>query len=372
MLREMNIKALGERPSERFNAFASSTVFARQISVAKVRIWMWLLLVGFNLQPSVTWAQSMVLVGSGSTVPAPLYNQWAADYGKHNPKIQVRYVPIGTEEGINQISKGSGDFAAGEALLTDDQRDKDGLIELPQMLIAVVPIYSLPGMRQELRFSGEVLAEIFLGAVKTWDAPQIAKLNPGVSLPHTAIRVIHRPAGKGSNYVFTDFLSKTSPKFRAQIGVSTSPEWPVGESAERSSDMVDKVKSTAGSIGYVEYHYQMTGNIPQAAVLNAAGKFVKASPPGLISACQVLESPRWHNLSASLVNAGGDNSYPITSFTWIYLRSKNLDPLRAAALDNWLEWSYSDGQAHAEADGYTALPRQLLAEIRKKLKELHN
>ncbi len=196
---------------------------------------------------------AVVLVGSGSSVPAPLYNRWTQEYGKRNPNIQMHYLPVGTSEGIKEISHGAGDFGAGEAQLTDKEREEGSLIELPVVLIGIVPIYNLPDVHQELRLSGEVLAGIFLGDVKTWNAPQIVKLNPEITLPNLPIQVINRPAGKGSNYVFTDFLSKVSSKFRAQLGVSPSPKWPVGTPAERSSDMADKVKNSPGSIGYVEY-----------------------------------------------------------------------------------------------------------------------
>ena len=241
-------------------------------------IWLLSLLVlGLCSAPAPAHAQNaVVLVGSGSTVPAPLFSRWTQEY-KRNPNLQMRYLPVGTSEGIKQISHGAGDFAAGEAQLTDKERKEGSLIELPVVIIGIVPIYNLPDIRQELRLSGEVLAGIYLGDVKTWNAPQIVKLNPGITLPDLPIQVVNRPAGKGSNYVFTDFLSKASAKFRAQIGVTPSPKWPVGVWAERSSDMADKVKNSPGSIGYVEYQYAVKGNIPQAAVQNRAGKFVKAS-----------------------------------------------------------------------------------------------
>src|SRR6202030_4691929 len=223
---------------------------------------------------TLAWAQgTVVLVGSGSSVPAPLYNRWSQEYGKRSATIQMRYLPVGTSEGIKQISHGAGDFGAGEAQLTEKERKEGGLIELPVVLIGIVPIYNLPGVHQELRLSGEVLAGIFLGDVKMWNAPQIAKLNPGMDLPSLPIQVVNRPAGKGSNYVFTEVLSKASATVRAEIGVSPSPKWPVGESAERSFDMADKVKNTPGAIGYVEYQYAVKGSISHAAVLNAAGRF---------------------------------------------------------------------------------------------------
>jgi len=311
---------------------------------------------------------AVVVVGSGSSVPAPLYNRWTQDYDKRNAKIQFRYVPIGTSEGIKEITRGASDFGAGEAQLTEKERKEGSLIELPVVLIGIVPIYNLPDVHQDLRLSGEVLAAIYLGDIKTWNSSQIAKLNPDITLPNLPIQVINRPAGKGSNYVFTDFLSKVSSKFRSQVGVSPSPKWPVGEAAERSSDMADKVKNNPGSIGYVEYQYAVKTNIPQAAVLNAAGKFVKGSKESISAACRAAEEPGWNNFTGSLANAPGADSFPITSFTWIYLRTLISDPTRAASLGDFLEWIYTDGQQTAVLEGYSALPPQLLAAVRKKAK----
>ncbi|MGD0164015.1 MAG: phosphate ABC transporter substrate-binding protein PstS [Candidatus Sulfotelmatobacter sp.] len=316
-------------------------------------------------------AQSaVVLVGTGSSVPAPLYNRWAQEYGKRDPRVQVRYLTVGTSEGIKQISHSAGDFAAGEAQLTEKERKEGSLIELPVVLIGIVPIYNLPDVHQELRLSGEVLAGIFLGDVKMWNAPQIAKLNPEITLPSLPIQVINRPAGKGSNYVFTDFLSKVSSRFRGQVGVSASPKWPVGTAAERSSDMADKVKSSPGSIGYVEYQYAVKNSIPQAEVLNSEGKFVKASAESMTAACKAEEAPHWNSFSAALSNAPGADSFPITSFSWIYLRTASSDSARRAALDDLLNWIYTDGQQYAAQEGYSELPPPLLAAVRKKVSSL--
>jgi phosphate transport system substrate-binding protein len=314
--------------------------------------------------------EALILVGSGSSVPAPLYSRWTQEYGKRKPNMQMRYLPVGTSEGIKQISHGAGDFGAGEAQLTEKERKDGDLIELPVVLIAIVPIYNLPDVHQQLRLSGEVLAEIFLGNVKVWNAPQIVKLNPGIILPSLSIQVVNRPPGKGSNYVLTEFLSKVSSKFRAQVGVSPSPKWPVGESAERSSDMADKVKNNTGSIGYVEYQYALKNGISQAAVLNASGKFVSASIESMTAACQGAEAPRWNSFSASLSNASGADSFPITSFTWIYLRAKVTDSARAAALSDFLSWIYTDGQRFAVQEGYAELPSQLLDALRNKVRDL--
>lgn len=327
-----------------------------------------LFVVGLPCAPAQA-QNAVVLVGSGSSVPAPLYSRWTQEYGKHNSHIQMRYLPVGTSEGIKQISHGVGDFGAGEAQLTESER-KDGLIEMPVVLIGIVPIYNLPDVHQDLRLSGEVLAEIFLGDIRNWNAAAIAKLNPEITLPNLPIEVINRPAGKGSNYVFTDFLSKTSSRFRSQVGVSPSPKWPVGLGAERSADMAEKVKNTVGSIGYVEFQYAVKGSIPQVAVLNPAGKYVHASAETIAEACKAVEAPRWNNFSASLTNAPGADSFPITSFTWVYLRSKATDSSRAAALGDLLDWVYSDGQQFAVQEGYSELPSPLLAAVRKKIRDL--
>ncbi|MGA3087028.1 MAG: phosphate ABC transporter substrate-binding protein PstS [Terriglobales bacterium] len=344
---------------------ASERHFSRRVPWL---IWLWLAVVLGSLP--LPAQDAIVLVGSGSTVPAPLYSRWALEYDKRDPKTQMRYVPSGTNEGIRQISRGVGDFAAGEALLTDKQRKQGGLTALPAVLIGIVPVYNLPDLHQELQLSGEVLAEIFLGDVKTWNAPQVAKLNPAITLPNLAIRVVNRPAGKGSNYVFTDFLSKVSPKFRARIGVTVSPKWPVGISAERSSDMAQQVKIIVGSIGYVEYQYAVKGGLRQAAVLNSNGRFLTASPASMVAACSAVERPRWDGFSVSLTNAPGADSFPITSFTWIYLRTTSIDKARAAAFGDLLDWVYRDGQLLAVEEGYAALPPPLLAAVRRKVKAL--
>jgi phosphate transport system substrate-binding protein len=316
-------------------------------------------------------AQSpVVLVGSGSSIPTRLYSRWTQEFQKRSPNIQMRYVAFGTTEGIATTAHGGSDFAAGEILLSGKERADLKLVELPVALIGIVVIYNLPSLHQELRLSGEALAGIFLGHVKTWNAPQITQLNPDLTLPSMSIHVVNRPAGKGSNYVFTDFLANANASFRVQIGVTRSPKWPVGISAGSSSDMVDKVKTYPGSIGYVELQYALEDNIPQAAVLNSAGKFLKASQYSITAACEVAESPRWNNFFASLVGRPGADSYPITSFTWIYLRTKSTDNARSIALADFVDWIYADGQQFARDEGYSSLPAQLLPELKKTAKTL--
>ncbi len=288
----------------------------------------------------------MVLVGAGSSVPLPLYRKWADLYNQNNKTVQVQYIAMGTVEGIAQITHGTSDFGAGEVPLTVEERRVGNLTELPVVFIGIVPIYNLPGI-QNLRLSGDVLAQVYLGHITHWNDPAIVKLNPGVALPNLPIRVIYRPAGKGSNYVFSEYLSKVSTKFRDQVGKSASPKWPVGQPAERSSDMADKVKSTHGALGYVELQYADDNQITHASMLNAAGKFVKATAASITAACTAVEAPGWDKLAASLTNPPGADSYPISSFTWLYVRPSARDQRRTTALVGLLNWAYSDGQSIA-------------------------
>jgi phosphate transport system substrate-binding protein len=314
--------------------------------------------------------QGIVLVGSGSTVPAPLVSKWTEVYNQQNHNVQVRYVAIGTDEGIAAISHGSGDFALGEIPLSAQQLSKAGLIQIPAVVIGIVPIYNIPGVRSELRFSGEVLADIFMGKIKTWNSPALEKLNPGVPLPAVPIKVVNRPAGRGSNFIFTEFLSKVSPKFRSEVGISASPKWPVGKPAERSSEMVETVRSESGAIGFVEAQYAIESKIPSGLVLNASKHFVKASPESLAEACRAVEAPSFDTFSASLPNPPGEHSFPISSYDWLYLRVHVQDAERATALRGFLTWTLSDGQQIATKNGYSELPIPLRVKIGARLRDL--
>ncbi len=332
-----------------------------------------LLLFALALQSCPSLAQDvLVLVGSGSTAPAVFYSRWEQEYNKRNRQLQVRYLPSSTDEGISLVALGVSDFGAGEARLTDKERIDNGLLELPVAVAAVVPIYNLPDVHQDLRLSGEVLAEIYLGEVRNWNAPQIAKLNPELVLPNLPIEVINRSAGRGSNYIFTEFLSKVNLRFRMQVRVSASPKWPIGESAERSADMVGMVKNTVGSIGYVEYHYAVRTAVQQAAVLNPAGQFVSASVQTIGAACNAVEAPQQHGFSTSLTNAPGMASYPVTGFTWLYVRNKSTDAARTLALKEFLNWIYGEGQQFSTEEDYPVLPSPLLANLRKTVNAVYD
>lgn len=311
------------------------------------------------------------LVGSGSSVPNPLYIAWSEQYVKLKPGVQVRYLQLGTSEGMRQISQGVGDFAAGEIPLTEAQMRaaKNPLVQFPTVLVAIVPIYNLPG-KPELKFSGELLAQIFLGSVKNWKDARIARLNPGVELPDLPIAVVHRNSGKGSNYILTDFLSKVSPEWKAKIGKNASPNWPVGEETNRSEDMAEKVTATAGAIGYVELNYAQHNQIGYGSVENAAGKFVLASTSSIAAACAASEKKLQADFGASLTNAEGKDSYPIVSFTRVYAMATGMEPQRSQALKEFWNWALTSGQDTAAGLGYTVLPPEVAAKARETLNSI--
>ncbi len=252
-------------------------------------------------------AQSRInLAGSGSNVAGPLFVAWTDEFNKKNPAIQVRYLPLSSEEGIEQIKSSSGDFAIGEIPLSQEQMHdpKAPLVQIPVLLVAVVPVYNVPG-GGELRFSGKILAQIYLGAIKNWNDPAISRLNPDVTLPDLPIEVFHRDEGRGTSYIFTDFLSRKSPEFRSQVGKSASPKWPVGTTAKRSVDMVEKVKATPGAIGYVERSFAIRASLAFGSVQNSSGNFVKADPASMTAACVATEgSVRQGSRSEGILGLG--------------------------------------------------------------------
>lgn len=339
-------------------------------SARRMAVWPALILFLICFAAAASSQNIIALVGSGSNLPTPLYSHWVEEYNKLNPTVQVRYLSTGTVKGIEDISRGVGDFAAGEVPMSDEQLKsaKSPLLHIPTVLVAIVPIYHVPGVRGNLRFSGPVLAEVLLGTIKHWDDPQIKELNPGQALPHLEISVVHRTDGKGSNYILSDYLSKTSPKWHSQIGKTPSPAWPVGVSANRGEDMMEKVKGTPGAIGYIEIGFTVNDNsVGVGHMQNASGKFVAATQASITAAYHAAEKTIPADFRASLTNGSGNETYPIVSFTWLYVPEKTSDPERSRALANFLEWALSMGEQSAEQRGYTPLPASLAPKVLAKV-----
>lgn len=314
--------------------------------------------------------QRMVIVGSGSNIPVYLYQAWTSKFNAGNDQVQVRYLPLGTSESIRQVKVGIGDFGGGEILLTDEQMRESNIgIMIPTVLVAIVPIYSLPG-NPELNFSGGLLAEIYLGTVKNWKDPQIARLNPTVELPDLPISVVHRSPGKGSSFIFTDFLAKTNPRFRAEVGKSPSPHWPLGSEVDRGQDMVKKVESTRGAIGYVDVSFARNSGLAYGRVQNATGRFIRATPASIEAACTALESSIPSDFRVDLTNAPGKDSYPMTSLTWLYVPISGAASVRTSALKQFLNWSFQEGRMVAVTMGYAPLPVPIVAKARAAVSAL--
>jgi phosphate transport system substrate-binding protein len=306
--------------------------------------------------------ERLVIVGSGSNLPIHLYQSWIRRFNASNSRIQVDYLPLGSSESIRQVSSGIGDFGAGEIILSDKEEHGSpiGLLSIPTALVAIVPIYNLPG-KPVLNFSGQLLAQIYLGDVRNWSDPRITRLNAGTKLPDLPMQVVHRSSGKGSNFIFTDFLSKTDSRFRLEIGRSPSPKWPVGIEANRGQDMVNVVSSTPGSIGYVEMSFVGNSGVGYGRVENASGQFVEATTASISAACGASMAIIPEDFRVSMTNAAGRNSYPIVSFSWIYLPTSGAPLIRRRAVKEFLLWSLRNGQEVAGNVGYTRLPDDIVA-----------
>lgn len=314
-------------------------------------------------------AQSrVVLVASGSSLPEPLYLKWHDEFHKHNEGVMIRYLPLGTATGADNALSGSGDFGGGDAPIPEKElaAAKTPILELPTVLIGIVVVYNVPGTTENIRLSGPVLANIYLGKVVAWNDSEIAKLNPGVNLPALPIQVLHRTEGKGSNYIFSEYLAKVSPEFLAKAGRGVSPKWPVGKAFNRTPDLLEAVKNTPGAIGYTELNWAFTSGLRMAAIRNSAGEFVHPSDRTLAAAATSTESKMGQSFRVSLVNAPGAESYPIASFTWLYVPLKHKDAERGRAVNQYLEWVYTAGQDVARQQGYATLPPAILEKVKEK------
>ena len=313
--------------------------------------------------PSGEAQKSITLVATGSSLPEPLYIAWGDAYHAQHPETQLRYLPEGTGESARKILAGVGDLGGGDAPIPESGAKTAALpvLELPTVLIGIAVVYNLPNTFGDLRLTGPVLADIFLGRVKLWNDSEIAKLNPAMKLPAQPIQVIHRADGKGANYILSDFLCKVSPEFLARAGRGESPKWPVGISAARSQDMAEKVRASAWSIGYTESNLAQLASLRMAHIKNPAGEFILPTTKSIAAAA--LGAKMRDDFRVSLTNGPGKDSYPVTSFTWLYIPAKSQDPDRGRAVADYLKWIYAQGQEIAQQRGYATLPSQLLAKV---------
>jgi phosphate transport system substrate-binding protein len=310
----------------------------------------------------------MVLVQTGSSMPEPLYKSWIDAYHKETVSTEIRYMPVGSAESARNILAGSGDLGGGDAPIPETQLHTAGktILELPTVLIGIVAIYELPGVKGDLKLNGPILANIFLGKIKVWNDPALTRLNPEMNLPALPIHVFHRTDGKGSNYILSDYLCKVSPEFLATAGRGESPKWPVGQSFQRSQELVNQLHSTPGAIGYTELNLAASSGVRTASIKNASGEFIKPSSQSIAAAASAGGGKRNEDFRISLTNAPGKESYPISSFTWLYVPAAASDPERGRAVGSYLKWIYSGGQKIAQEQGYATLPADVLAKVAAK------
>jgi phosphate transport system substrate-binding protein len=318
-------------------------------------------------------AQNLQIDGAGATFPNPIYSKWFAEYNKLHPNVMINYQSIGSGGGIRQLTNETVFFGATDGPMTNDQIQAAGarILHLPTVLGGVVPVYNVPGVSPELRFSGPLLAEVFLGKISKWNDPAIAKENPGVALPASDITVVHRADGSGTSYIFCDFLAKSSPEWKQKVGVGTSVNWPTGVGGKGNEGVAGLVKQTPGSIGYVELIYALQNKIPYGAVKNSAGEYVRASLESVTAAAATTEGKMPPDFRVSITNAPGKNAYPIASFTWLVFYESPKDKAKAKAMVDFMRWALSDGQKYAPELGYAPLPASVVhleSEALKKIK----
>ena len=307
-------------------------------------------------------AQTVQITGAGATFPYPIYSKWFSEYNKVNPKVQINYQSLGSGAGVRQLSDRTVFFGASDYPLTPEQLTAapGKILHFPTVLGAVVPIYNVPGISAELKFSGPVLADIFLGSITKWNDGRIAGMNPGVTLPNTDITVVHRTDGSGTTYIFVDFLAKTSPEWKKRVGVAGSVKWPVGVGSKGNEGVSGMVKQTPGAIGYTEPAYANENKIAFGSVQNSAGKFIKASAASVTAAAAAAAKAMPADFRVSITNAPGDDVYPIASFTWLLMYQSPQNKAMAKTMVDFMKWALGDGQKFAADLGYAPLPKAVV------------
>src|SRR4051812_13252026 len=303
-------------------------------------------------------AQKVQINGAGATFPYPIYSKWFAEYNKLHPTIEINYQSVGSGAGIQQVTRQTVFFGATDGPMTAEQMQAapGPILHFPTVLGAVVPVYNIPSLKTELKFSGPLLADIFLGKITKWNDAAIAKLNAGVTLPATDITVAHRAEGSGTTYIWVDYLAKLSAEWKSKVGVATSVNWPTGVGGRGNEGVSGLVKQTPGAIGYVELIYALQNKIAYGSVLNAAGESIKASVASVTAAAAEAAKAMPADFRVSITNAPGKGVYPISSFTWLLLYENAKDKTQAKAMADFVKWALTDGQKFAPDLGYAPLP----------------
>ena len=316
--------------------------------------------------------QTTQLNGAGATFPYPIYSKWFSEYNKLHSDVQINYQSIGSGGGIRQVLNGTVDFGASDGPMTDEQlkQSKVKILHIPTVLGAVVPAYNVPGVTEEIKFTPEILAGIYLNKIVKWNDQAIASANPGVKLPDQGIIVIYRSDGSGTTYIFTDYLSKVSKDWASAVGKGTSVKWPNGVGGKGNEGVAGQVRQLQGAIGYVELIYAVQNKISYGSLKNAAGNFVKATLESVTEAASSAPSMP-ADFRVSITNAPGKTAYPISSFTWLLIPEQSKDPKKGKILADFLNWMVTDGQKMTTQLSYAPLPESVVEKVKVAIKQVH-
>jgi phosphate transport system substrate-binding protein len=314
------------------------------------------LAVGVALVGAVNVASAADLSGAGATFPYPIYAKWAEAYKKQTG-IGLNYQAIGSGGGIAQIKAKTVDFGASDKPLSPGELDAAGLTQFPTVIGGVVPVANIPGIKPgELVLDGATLANICLGTVKFWDDASIKKLNSGVNLPHLAVLGVHRSDGSGTNFIFTNYLSKVSPAWAANVGAATSVEWPSGIGAKGNEGVAGNVKQTQGALGYVEYAYAKQNSLTYIRMINHDGKAVDPTADAFQAASAKTDWAHAPGFYVTLTNQPGANAWPIAGATFILVYKHPADVAKTKEVLNFFKWAYANGDDMAKSLDYVPLP----------------
>jgi phosphate transport system substrate-binding protein len=303
--------------------------------------------------------------GAGATFPYPIYAKWADAYKKETGN-GLNYQSIGSGGGIKQIKAKTVTFGATDAPLKADELQKDGLAQWPMVMGGIVPVINLDGVQPgDIALDGATLAKIFMGEIKSWDDAAIKALNPNAKLPSSAIAVVHRSDGSGTTFNFTNYLAKTSPEWKANVGENTAVEWPVGIGAKGNEGVANNVANTKGSIGYVEYAYAKQNKLTYANMKNHDGKVVSPTSPTFQAAAANADWTNAPGFYQILTDQPGAESWPITAATFILMPKQPQDPAAAKEALKFFDWAFTKGGKMAEELDYIAMPENVVALIKK-------
>jgi phosphate transport system substrate-binding protein len=315
-------------------------------------------------------ARAQDLNGAGATFPKPIYDKWFHEY-QTAKNVAINYQAIGSGGGIKALQEGTVDFGASDAPMSDDEQSKlkAPAFHIPTVLGAVVITYNLPEVTKQLMLTGPVVADIFLGKITKWNAPEIASLNKGVALPNKDILVVHRTDASGTTYIFTDYLTAVSPAWASGPGKGKDVKWAVGLGGAQNAGVMGQVRQIPGAIGYVELQYAKENNVPFASLKNAAGNFIEPSIASVTAAAAgvVAKLPPTTDFRVSIVNSPAPDAYPIASFTFLLIPQTWADAGKRQKMVDFLKWALHDGEKEVSAMNFAPLPPAVVTVLDKRI-----